>query len=733
MSNQFEFSMGEDKYDNSPKQFSVNDFDSFKSIVLANRSQIKGKKYFSSAFNYGHHYDLGRFPNPNHYRIKILAKPIQALSLDFDGFKDVPTYERIKLGLKIHKGFGYETWSSTSEYPRYRGVLELNRPVDGTEILAVGLAYKNYLLAQFGDDSIKLDESIFTLEHMVYGPPDYAQIDHFNGEIVNVDTLIGTWVERNVESKGSKLVNATEYAYAKLTPQSLIQVLSKIDFSEEPIWSDVANILARVHGEDGRDVFIKFSEGYYAGQSYSKFEIDEVNGRFDRALRESKNKNGYGIKKLCELANIQLSEVDFEKSLGNLVFPEVNALNKPKQVTANLESLARFKQISIRYNQIKKKSEIDIPNFKCTKDEIDNASLIYLTDEAIKAGLTSARIDEMTLRIAAEHPYCPVKEYIERASWDGIDRFEQFCAQIKTPNPEMSKLLLRKWLIQAVAAIYEGNGINGAGVIVITGNQGIGKTRLFKDLTSDIPDLFLEGAMLIPADKDSVATATSHWIVELGELDSTFKKAEISQLKAFFTKNVDTYRKPYAKKDSIHRRRTVFSGTVNDYEFLHDTTGNRRFWPIEAESIDRDTSINYQQLWAQIKSLYDKHETWHLSFKEQNQLEIYTEQFLVNDILIEKILKYYDFTNIQKLVPKTMDDICRDVNLDKVTKGDTQRIAAVIRKYNGNHKSKASNGFKYHYVPEKTPAFENTLENKFNLNKFIDSFAKSESSDTSDT
>ncbi len=733
MSDKFEFSIGKDKYDNLPKQFSVDTFEDFMTLILSNKSQSKGKIYFSSAFEYGPHYDLERFPKSGHYRIKNLAKPIRSLSLDFDGFKDVPTFERIKLALKVHKGFGYETWSSALEAPRYRGVLELNRSINSEEIISVGLAFKKYLQSQFGNDSINLDEKIFALEHMVYGPPDYVLIDHYHGSVLDVDSLIKTWGVKSLESTNLNLIEPIDNSYAKLNSQSLVSVLSKIDFSNEPIWSDVANILARVYGEEGRDIFIKFSEGHYAGSSYTNFEIDEVISRFDRAIRESKNKKGYGIKKLCELSGVSLSDMVFEQNRGELVFPEVTANNKPKQVTSNLESLARYKQITIRYNQIKKKIEITIPNFKCAKDELDNASLVYLTDEAIKSGLNASRIDEMTLKIGAENPYCPAKEYIERTPWDGIDRLEQFYSQVKTPNPEMAKLLMRKWLVQAIAAIYETNGINSAGVIVLTGKQGVGKTRLFKDLASDVPDLFLEGAMLIPGDKDSVATSTSHWIVELGELDSTFKKTEISQLKAFLTKSIDTYRKPYAKRDSNHYRRTVFSGTVNDFEFLHDSTGNRRFWPIEIEDIQRNKSINYQQLWAQVKIIYDSNESWYLNSEEQKQLEIYTEQFLVNDILVEKILKHYDFANAKSWIPKTMDEICREVNLEKFSKGDMQKIAAAIRKYNGNQKSKPSNGIKYHYVPDKIINTSPLIDNKNSIQDLLNSFSNDLKSETSDT
>jgi putative DNA primase/helicase len=264
----------------------------------------------------------------------------------------------------------------------------------------------------------------------------------------------------------------------------------------------------------------------------------------------------------------------------------------------------------------------------------------------------------------------------------------------------MAHFLITKWLLQAVAAAYEVKGLSGAGVLVFTGEQAAGKTRLYRDLTSGLTEVFLEGATLNPDDKDSVFTACSHWIVELGELDATFKKSDIAQLKAFLTKSMDTLRKPYAKKDSTFPRRTVFAGTVNDFEFLQDPTGNRRFWPIEISAINRDSSINYQQLWAEVKSVYDRGENWHLSKAELFSLNQHSEQFTLTDPVVEMLLKKYDFAGCSKWQEKLMVDICSDIYHDRPTRGDMQKLASAIKKYNGNQKPRQSNGKKYHYVPE---------------------------------
>jgi hypothetical protein len=510
--------------------------------------------------------------------------------------------------------------------------------------------------------------------------------------------------------------------YAQLTQESLEFTLSKIDHFDEENWGGgqdgggVVNILARVYGEDGRRPFIEWSRGDYSGKLYTKFDEDICNSRFNRALRElSTRPNGFGIPQLCRLANISMASVNFlaEKNPGSkqsqapsqsvpeLVFRYTNDEDQPLQVTENLKVVMDRRRIIARYNQITKNPELLLPNMQCVLDEVDNTAITLLTDSAIKAGMSSARIIEMATAIASQNPYCPVRTYIESKPWDGISRFDQFFQQIKTADIDMSKFLMRKWLIQAVAAVYEINGLSGAGTIVFTGLQGVGKTRLFKDLTSGVATTFLEGATLDPSNKDSVMTVCSHWIVELGELDATFKKSDVAQLKAFLTKNIDTLRRPYAKKDSTYRRRTVFAGTVNDLEFLHDPTGNRRFWPIDASSIIRDEKLNYQQLWAEVKTWYEAEETWHLSAAEIQKLNEYSEQFVISDPLIEALHTRYGFAGCSEWEPVLMKQIALQIGLDRVNKGESMRIAAAIRKANGGQKPKNSNGNRYHFVPAK--------------------------------
>ena len=92
-------------------------------------------------------------------------------------------------------------------------------------------------------------------------------------------------------------------SYSKLTKPSLEVVLACVDHVDEQIWSDTANLLARVYGEDGCPYFQTYSKGHYAGTHYVGYNSDECHRRFDRALNELKGKpDGFGVRHLIEAA-----------------------------------------------------------------------------------------------------------------------------------------------------------------------------------------------------------------------------------------------------------------------------------------------------------------------------------------------------------------------------------------------------------------------------------------------
>ncbi len=86
------------------------------------------------------------------------------------------------------------------------------------------------------------------------------------------------------------------------------ELLAKIDNQSEQTWNDVAYSLARIYGEEGKEIYVNYSEGKYNGQPCPTFDKTKAEDRFNRALKETKsNPNGYGLTKLCEMAGVDVN------------------------------------------------------------------------------------------------------------------------------------------------------------------------------------------------------------------------------------------------------------------------------------------------------------------------------------------------------------------------------------------------------------------------------------------
>ena len=340
-----------------------------------------------------------------------------------------------------------------------------------------------------------------------------------------------------------------------------------------------------------------------------------------------------------------------------------NASGRFLNTKDNVNGVLKTHSVEVRYNVIKKRMEIDIPNTVFIADMKEEASLIEVEDRAINMGIPHTRVRDY-LKILAEE-YNPVVEWIDSEPWDGESRMQAFLDSLMThESNQLKEMLMKKWLVSCVAAAYEEQGVELEGILVLQGAQGLGKTLWFKRLCDYNKGWLLEGATLNPSDKDSVKRAVSHWIVELGEIESTFKKSDIDQLKAFVTAKTDELRLPYDRAFTTYQRRTAFYASVNAREFLTDTSGNRRFWVLAVKDINVNHGVNMQQLWAEVKeTLYVKgQKNWFLSPDERAMLhesnEIYRTQSSVEDLLLEHV----DFDS-EHAKPVQMTKLLRDLGI----------------------------------------------------------------------
>ena len=343
-----------------------------------------------------------------------------------------------------------------------------------------------------------------------------------------------------------------------------------------------------------------------------------------------------------------------------------------------MKGVLQTHSVEVRYNVIKKRMEIEIPNTQFIADMKEEASLIEVEDRCINMGIPHTKVRDY-LKILAQE-YNPVVEWIDSKPWDGEPRLQTFLDSLTThESNQLKEMLMKKWLVSCVAAAYEEQGVELEGILVLQGAQGLGKTLWFKRLCDYDKGWLLEGATLNPSDKDSVKRAVSHWIVELGEIESTFKKSDIDQLKAFVTARTDELRLPYDRAFTTYQRRTAFYASVNAREFLTDTSGNRRFWVLAVKDINVNHGVDMQQMWAEVKeTMYVKgQKNWFLSPDERELLqdsnEIYRTQSSVEDLLLEHV----NFDS-ESTKPVQMTKLLRDLGIKAPRMPDIKDASRVL-------------------------------------------------------
>src|SRR5690606_32702761 len=98
--------------------------------------------------------------------------------------------------------------------------------------------------------------------------------------------------------------------------------------------------------------------------------------------------------------------------------------------------------------------------------------------------------------------------------------------------------------------------------------------------------------------------------------------------KAFLSKTEDRYRVAYDRQVSEFPRKCVFFGTTNTREFLRDTTGNRRFWPVEIDPENAEknhwehlTDELVGQIWAEVLTWFRAGEGLELDTEARSEAE----------------------------------------------------------------------------------------------------------------
>ena len=312
-------------------------------------------------------------------------------------------------------------------------------------------------------------------------------------------------------------------------------------------------------------------------------------------------------------------------------FPDVKVTKIGTSVMptrANVEELISWAEIDVRFDVFTRRI-VAWRNGQEIKNHID-AELI---DLAAKTDLPKSAILDQLDAIAASRPLNKPQQWLEKLEKPNGDPLAEWLLENGFVSPHTDQPVQEQWgyvvwrrfFVACCAAADQLEKCTNKDavhkfeqVLVIVSKQGKKKsTALMQMLPPELREYYKGGVHLNLSQKDSLVEATSAWIAELGELDATFRKSDISALKAFLSRSDDTIRMPYDRRAQVVPRRTVYFATVNEDKFLQDVTGNRRYLPITLHDRLTYSEEIGKNIFAQAWHRYIGGEQWWLSDNEE--------------------------------------------------------------------------------------------------------------------
>jgi hypothetical protein len=185
-----------------------------------------------------------------------------------------------------------------------------------------------------------------------------------------------------------------------------------------------------------------------------------------------------------------------------------------------------------------------------------------------------------------QRPRDLLREWLDNLpAWDETPRLHTWLQTYANAPDNAYGRDVSRLLVEGMVARALNPGCQYRHVPILEGLENSGKTKLVRELAT--PEWYRELSHGLEG-KEAHMRLKRAWVAELAEL-SSISKTEESRLKSFFTLNEDAYIPKFSNFEVVHKRRTVFIGTVNpegDNTYLRGQTGNTRYLPIPVRDIN---------------------------------------------------------------------------------------------------------------------------------------------------
>lgn len=562
----------------------------------------------------------------------------------------------------------HSTHKSCPDKPRHRLIIPLDREVSQEEYQAIARKVA-------GDLNIELfDQSTFDVNRLMFWPSvsqdaEY-EFEYQDGEMLSADGVLGSYTDWH---------DTSEWPVAASSMELMRQAAKKQEDPEAK--KGMVGLFCRAYSIQDAietflpDVYAPAGEGRYtyvngttaAGLvtyedkfAYSHHGTDPTGGRLCNAfdlvrlhkfghLDSGKEKNESDrrsfkameefalqddlVKKQLASERFAGAKFDFEEDLDEeyddtwTTGLEANSKGEYLSSASNLNLIFQNDRIlrgAFRLNTFDNKRYVaralpwrKVEGMEPLRDVDYSGTRNYI--ECVYGITGNQKIDDAMSLEFEKHKFHPIVDYISSLEWDGEPRVDSLLIDyFGAEDNSYSRAAIRKTLCAAVARVFE-PGAKFDTALILVGEQGTYKSTFVKRLGKE----WFSDTFMTVQGKEAFEQIQGAWLVEIAEL-SGLKKAEVETIKHYISKREDSFRPAYGRTVETYRRQCVFFGTTNDYDFLKDPTGNRRFMPVDVrrEFVSKSvaehlTESEVDQIWAEAYLMYLNGEPLYLSDEEE--------------------------------------------------------------------------------------------------------------------
>lgn len=299
-----------------------------------------------------------------------------------------------------------------------------------------------------------------------------------------------------------------------------------------------------------------------------------------------------------------------------------------------------------------------------------------------------------------ERKYHPIKNIIEAEPWDFKPRIDRFLVDIlKCEDTDYIREVSRMIFYGGINRLYN-PGCKFDYMPILIGKQGSYKSSIVQWLALD--DKYYTDVSTIEG-KDAMDMIQGRWLCEFAELLAMVRTKDVEAMKSFITRSVDKFRPSYGRHTVEYPRQCIFIGTTNDYQFLADKTGNRRYLPIQIGlkmgmlNRKEDYVKHYiLQCWREALVLYKEHKTYlNIPLKYYKAVVKKQESVLEDDPKTGLMIQYLNDKPVgYKLCGLEIFTNCFNGIKKNFSRGEAKEIARVMSYVNDWERKETTYKFK---------------------------------------